>query len=361
MFLLSVAPAPARAEGADAQGAPAAAKAELRLQWRPVPRVSGRISASELGVVINSDDPYSVAVGEYYVHKRQIAPSRVLRVRLPRQARLSVAELEALRAEVDGFFGDRVQALALAWVQPYAVQCQSITAALSLGLDPDACAQTCAASRRPSPYFNSASARPWTDHGIRPSMLLAASGVAQAHALIDRGLASDHSLLRGAPMTHAHFVITRDAQRSVRARLFPPPGVLRRMPVQTHIDQTDHPRDLDRVLLMQTGLAVLGPLDSIRWVPGALADHLTSFGGVLEGGTGQSSILTWIDAGVTASYGTVSEPCNHLQKFPHPQILLLHYMQGGSALEAYWKSVAWPAQGVFVGDPLAAPFATYAP
>ena len=26
------------------------------------------------------------------------------------------------------------------------------------------------------------------------------------------------------------------------------------------------------------------------------------------------------------------------------------------ALEAYWRSVAWPAQGVFVGEPLAAPF-----
>ena len=26
-------------------------------------------------------------------------------------------------------------------------------------------------------------------------------------------------------------------------------------------------------------------------------------------------------------------------------------------LEAYWRSVAWPAQGVFVGEPLEAPFA----
>ena len=61
-------------------------------------------------------------------------------------------------------------------------------------------------------------------------------------------------------------------------------------------------------------------------------------------------------SGVTASHGTVSEPCNHLQKFPHPQLLLLHYLQGSTALEAYWKSVAWPQQSLFVGDPLAAPF-----
>jgi uncharacterized protein (TIGR03790 family) len=69
------------------------------------------------------------------------------------------------------------------------------------------------------------------------------------------------------------------------------------------------------------------------------------------------SALAWISAGATASYGTVSEPCNHLQKFPHPQVLLLQYVQGASAIEAYWKSVAWPQQGVFIGEPLAAPFA----
>ena len=72
------------------------------------------------------------------------------------------------------------------------------------------------------------------------------------------------------------------------------------------------------------------------------------------------NILDWIDAGATASYGTVSEPCNHVQKFPHPQMLIQAYAQGVSALEAYWHSVAWPAQGVFVGEPLAAPFAPVA-
>ena len=67
-------------------------------------------------------------------------------------------------------------------------------------------------------------------------------------------------------------------------------------------------------------------------------------------------MLDWIESGAVASYGTVSEPCNHLQKFPHPQWLLLHYLQGATAIEAYWKSVRWPQQGLFVGEPLAAPF-----
>jgi hypothetical protein len=52
----------------------------------------------------------------------------------------------------------------------------------------------------------------------------------------------------------------------------------------------------------------------------------------------------------------VSEPCNHWQKFPNPDILLRSYLRGGSAIESYWRSVAWPAQGVFIGEPLAAPY-----
>ena len=39
-----------------------------------------------------------------------------------------------------------------------------------------------------------------------------------------------------------------------------------------------------------------------------------------------------VQARFYASYGTVTEPCNHLQKFPHPQVLLLYYAQGSTAL-----------------------------
>ncbi|MNT97055.1 hypothetical protein D3C72_2392840 [compost metagenome] len=67
----------------------------------------------------------------------------------------------------------------------------------------------------------------------------------------------------------------------------------------------------------------------------------------------------WLEAGATASYGTVSEPCNYWQKFPNPTVLLRRYLSGMTALEAYWGSVAWPAQGLFIGDPLAAPYASF--
>jgi hypothetical protein len=40
-----------------------------------------------------------------------------------------------------------------------------------------------------------------------------------------------------------------------------------------------------------------------------------------------------------------------------PAIAIFHYLSGTTAIEAYWKSVAWPGEGIFIGEPLARPFA----
>lgn len=322
-----------------------------------VPRMQGRLRARDLGLVINSADPYSVQVGEFYAQARGLAPAQVLRVVLPVRRALDAAEFESFLAQIEAHFDADIQALALAWNQPYAVGCQSITGALALGLDKDLCARSCSPTR-PSAYFNSGSLRPWSDLRMRPSMLIAAGDVQGARLLIERGIAADGSLgLRGAPPVQARFVVTADAARSVRARLYPPPAFLRRYGIDVTVESEDAAENSDRVLLYLTGLAQVPNLDRLAFVPGALADHMTSFGGQLDGSSAQMSAQAWLDAGATASYGTVSEPCNHAQKFPHPQALLLHYLQGSTALEAYWKSVAWPSQGVFIGEPLAAPFA----
>jgi uncharacterized protein (TIGR03790 family) len=70
------------------------------------------------------------------------------------------------------------------------------------------------------------------------------------------------------------------------------------------------------------------------------------------------SAAAWLKEGATASYGTVSEPCNHLEKFPNIGVLMRHYLHGETIIEAYWKSVEMPGQGLFIGEPLARPYAT---
>lgn len=351
----------APAEGAAASAPSASALAQpasaASAAWVPVPRVLGRLMARDIGLVINSDDPYSEAVGEYYVKRRGLKPHQVLRVHLPVRPMLNPEEFEQLRKQIDEHFGADTQALALAWRLPYAVHCNALTGALALGYDAELCKQTCARSRT-SGYFNSASSRPFQDHGFRPAMQLAARDVAGAKALIDRGVKSDRSLgRRGAPPAQAWFMVTSDGARSVRARLFPPPGLLRAANVDVKVEHAEAPGPTRRVVMYQTGLRQVPGIEQVNWVPGALADHLTSYAGVLDREDVQMTALAWIAAGATASYGTSSEPCNHQQKFPHPQVLLLQYLQGSTAIEAYWKSVAWPQQGVFVGEPLAAPFA----
>ncbi|MDN5869709.1 MAG: TIGR03790 family protein [Nitrococcus sp.] len=327
-------------------------------RWLSVPRVAGRLTHKNIGLVINTADPYSIAVGEFYAQARELSPEQVLRIELPLRATLTPDEFRAFDRKVANYFDKTVQALALAWTQPYAVNCNSITGALALGYDGELCRHSCSAPQRASPYFNSATSRPYTDLGLRPSMLLAARSIEGAKELIRRGVAADYSLgWRGAPPANAYFVTTPDRTRSVRSVLFPPPGLLPQLGIDVRLVDTDALIDVDHVLLYITGAVRVAHLNRVSWVAGALADHLTSFGGALTNSHGQMSSLAWIASGATASYGTVSEPCSHLQKFPHPQLLLLYYAQGSTAIEAYWKSVAWPQQGVFIGEPLAAPFA----
>lgn len=336
----------------------AAASAVRSSSWIAVPRIAGRLTSKDIGLVINTADPYSVEVGEFYIQARKLAPRQVLRVELPVRAKLTPDEFRAFDRKVSSYFGADIQALALAWVKPWAVSCNSITAALGLGFDGELCARSCDPPLRFSPYFNSPSTRPYTDLGLRLSMMLAADDVAGAKAMIERGVASDHTLgLRGAPPVNAWFVITPDRARSSRAFFFPPPGRLDRLGIDVHVERTTALENVDRVLLYLTGAVRVAKLDTIGWVPGGVGDHLTSVGGILDGSGSQMSATAWIASGATASYGTVSEPCSHPQKFPYGQVLLLQYAQGSSVIEAYWKSVAWLQQGVFIGEPLAAPFA----
>jgi hypothetical protein len=182
-------------------------------------------------------------------------------------------------------------------------------------------------------------------------MSLAASSVAQAKKLIDRGVVSDGKNPNGT----AYLVSTSDNNRNVRAKGYEKTRDMLHKLIPTRIVKADSIQNKRDVMFYFTGLTHVPHLETNRYLPGAMADHLTSAGGALLE-NGQMSILKWIDAGVTGSYGAVTEPCNFPEKFPVPALAMTHYLQGETLLEAYWKSVAMPGQGIFVGDPLARPF-----
>jgi len=87
-------------------------------------------------------------------------------------------------------------------------------------------------------------------------------------------------------------------------------------------------------------------------LPGAICEHLTSWGGVMSG-TGLSVFLRHGAAGAS---GTVHEPYSMQAKFPLATIHV-HYARGCTLAEAFYQSVYGPYQLLIVGDPLCRPWA----
>ncbi len=313
-----------------------------------VPAMAQPLGPRQLAIVINDDDPNSVAAGAYYREARGIPEANVVHVRIPgKPRRLAPSQFFALKDQIDSALGPEVKAVLMVWTAPYAVACNSITGAYTLGFDGEQCRRSCAEGK-PSPWFNAPSP---PAEARRLSMLLPTESVEQARALIDRGKASGFRIVPSS----AYYLVTSETARNTRARLYPPQGRLAARQLNIRVLRSDALEDADDIMVYQTGMARVDKLATLSFRPGALADHLTSLGGDLLGDS-QMSSLRWLEAGATASYGTVSEPCNHWQKFPQPAVLLRHYLGGATAIEAYWKSVAWPAQGLFIGEPLAAPY-----
>lgn len=321
-----------------------------------LPRTS--ILAVEIGVLVNDMDPQSVAVAEAYVVARTIPDGHVVHLQLPLGPVLSAADFAAAKAQVDAALGDDVQALAITWTQPYRVDCMSVTSAFALGFDMQYCSTPCSTTTEVA-YYDSSSLAPWTDHGIRPAMMLAGDDVVEIEALIDRGLAADGT----RPFGDGYLVRTTDVDRSVRflefmatVDLFDHDGGF----VLEYVDNADGTgldwiENTTDVMFYFTGLASVPQIETNTYLPGAMADHLTSYGGEVPT-SGQMSVVAWLKAGATGSYGTVVEPCNFPAKFPDTSVATAHYFRGQTLVEAYWKSVRMPGEGLFVGDPLARPW-----
>lgn len=183
-------------------------------------------------------------------------------------------------------------------------------------------------------------------------MELAAPSFAEAKQIIDRGVTADFSQPHGS----AYLLKTSDQARSSRAVLFP--QVVKELAPFWPINYMEQEFISGRedVMFYFTGLIKVPHIADNHYPPGAVADHLTSAGGVMSG-SDQMNIMEWLKAGATASYGAVVEPCNFPAKFPNPGVMMYFYLRGSSLIEAYWKSVQQPGQGIFVGEPLAKPFA----
>lgn len=322
---------------------------------RSVVAPAAGIGPQRIAVIVNRSDEDSVALGRYYLNSRGIPAHNLIEVDFkPGRARMSEREFAAVKEDVDRQVPPEIQAFALTWLRPYRVGCMSVTSAFTFGFDAAWCGDGCVKTKT-SPYYDSEVTQPWDELGIRPTMSIAAASLQAGRALIDRGVAADGT----RPAGTGYLLRTSDRRRNVRAAHFPRTVELLSPLVKLQYLETEFLEDRDDVLFYFTGGKDIPAIDSNRYLPGAVADHLTSGGGKMPDGA-QMSALRWLEAGATASYGAVVEPCNFPEKFPEPQKLIAHYVAGVTVIEAYWKSVAMPGQGIFIGEPLARPFANLA-
>jgi uncharacterized protein (TIGR03790 family) len=185
--------------------------------------------------------------------------------------------------------------------------------------------------------------------------MITGNSLAQAEQLVNQGVASDGTF----PQQPVILAKSSDVLRNIRyvyfdnaifnMNLLGISSILR-----TNTDSVCWPNGCSG---FETGLATFTVPENL-FVPGALADSLTSYGGVIFGSNDQTNELAFIDAGAAGSYGTVAEPENDTQKFPNPQVYF-YQARGFSAAESYYQSLNVPYLGLTIAEPLAAPFARY--
>jgi len=322
-------------------------------------------------VVVNRASRDSRALGAYYAEQHGIPPSHVCSIQVDSPfptITLSVFENDVRKPIADHItkhqLDGQIHFLVLCMNAPSRIAGgNSLTAALFYGFKPiDPKAKQCnIASNSVNQYYASetaySSTAGWNQTHSPIPFLLTAETLETAKQVVDRGVASIAAFPEGVFCLYG----SPDAARNIRHRTYP--VVARQFDLLGLGDRLDMNLSTWRypekpILGYLTGRPRLPEdLNRLTFAPGAIGDHLTSCAGMIpDPCLGQSTVWEWMKLGATASYGTVAEPCAFNVKFPDP-MLFFWVARGFSLGEALAMSVRNPYQGLWVGDPLSAPFA----
>ncbi len=317
-------------------------------------------------VVVNQTSSNSCELGNYYCQQRQVPPQNVLFINWPGgntlwasndfQANLVTPLLNLLAAnQLTNQIDYVVLSMDIPFQTSFGSVINSTTSALFYGSrqgdgsDPFGTTNSYAASEA---VFHQAPPVGAPGYSFLATMITGDS-LAQAEQLVDQGVASDGTF----PKTPVVLAKSSDTARNGRYTLFDNAifnvnilgvsSILR-----TNTDWVAWPNGCQG---FETGLAQFSVPQGL-FVPGAVADSLTSFGGIIFGSNDQTNLLAFINAGAAGSYGTVTEPYSDTNKFPNPQVYF-YQARGFSLAESYYQSITEPYLGLMVAEPLAAPFA----
>ncbi len=334
-------------------------------------------SGFNVAVVVNQSSSNSVQLGNYYAEKRGVPPQNIIRITwngLRTEWFYSDCSNALLGPVRSALFSrqltNQVDYLVLSMDIPYRVvkstSANSTTSVLFYGFkddDPAPGPGVPASCSLPAASTSAYAASELPFRAIAPGSLaptnllttmITASNLALAKLTVDQGVGSDGSF----PIQTVYLAKGPDYNRNVRYPNFDNAVFENRVRGSLAIERTEAggPGGFGNILGFQSGMYNYG-VSQVWFMPGAIADNLTSFGGLLfeENGV-QLNLLALTAAGASGSYGTVVEPCAYLEKFPSP-MAFFYQARGFSLAESYYLSLTNPYQGVMVGEPLAAPFA----
>lgn len=353
----------------------------LMMLWASVSRGWAAGSGLNVLLVVNQASADSVALGNYYAERRQVPPQNYLRIQWPgNNAQWSNGDFTTnllrplLSAIQDRQLGNQISYVVLCMDIPYRVTQSggplldgqnSTTAALFYGFKPDLPASPAydlASCNLPYGSSNSYAGSEASFRSAQPNtaltnsylaVMITASNLLQAKTIVDQGVLSDASFATQTVILSKSW----DGARNIRYRAFDNTIFNARVRGNYHIirDLSAQPLGITNLLGYETGMYQFS-ISPNTFVPGAIADSLTSYAGLLYESNDQTTLLAFLNSGASGSYGTIVEPCAYLEKFPSPQVYF-YQSRGFSLAECYYQSVTNPYQGLIVGEPLAAPFA----
>ena len=317
-------------------------------------------------VVVNQTSSNSCELGNYFCERRQVPPQNVLFINWSGgntlwasndlQINLVIPLLDMLAArQLTNQIDYVVLSMDIPFQTSFGSSVNGTTSALFYGSrrgdgsDPLGVTNSYAGSEA---IFRQAAPVGAPGYSFLTTMITADS-LAQAEQLVDQGVASDGTY----PQQPVVLAKSSDPIRNLRYPYFDNAIFNVNILGVSSILRTNTDSLWGQTGFMgyETGLAQLD-LAPGTFVPGAVGDSMTSFGGIIFGPNDQTNLLAFIDAGAAGSYGTVAEPDNDTQKFPNPQVYF-YQARGFSLAESYYQSVSVPYLGLMVAEPLAAPFA----
>jgi len=330
-------------------------------------------SGLNVAVVVNQNSSNSVQLGNYYCEQRQVPPQNLLRtswgggnivwqksdfesvILSPLLFMLSTRQLT-----------NQIDYVLLSMDFPYKVTdtngVNSTTTTLFNGFIPDIPWPQWPSCSLPDASSNSYAGGECLFRSVAPgnrktnflTVMLTSSNLAQAKLVIDRAVASDSTF----PTQTVYLAKSPDVSRNIRYSLFDNALFDTRLRGNYSMQRTNAEPSyyFGAILGLESGWGNPYVIGSASFVPGALADNLTSKGGYIFEPNDHFNILKFLTLGVAGCFGTVIEPCAYLGKFPSPQNYL-YQARGFSMAECYYQSVTNPYQGLLLGEPLAAPFA----